>query len=41
MSDAQPSRPHSFPSNGIAEHDGGLYFTLSDIWVATVKGLGK
>ncbi len=41
----EPSRPHSFSSNGIAEHDGWLYFTLSDpqsdIWVATVKGFSK
>ncbi len=41
----EPARPHSFASNGIAEHNGWLYFTLSDpqsdIWVATVKGLTK
>jgi len=41
----EPSRPHSFASNGIAEYGGWLYFTLSDpqsdIWVATVKGLSK
>jgi Tol biopolymer transport system component/tRNA A-37 threonylcarbamoyl transferase component Bud32 len=41
----EPSRPHSIASQGIAEYDGWLYFTLSDfqsdIWVATVKGLRK
>ena len=41
----EPSRPHNFSSNGIAEHAGWLYFTLcdlqSDIWLATVTGLKK
>jgi eukaryotic-like serine/threonine-protein kinase len=41
----EPSRPHSTSSAGIAEHDGWLYFALSDfqadIWVASVKGLKK
>ncbi len=41
----EPSRPHSNASIGIAEHDGWLYFTLSDfqsdVWVATVTGLSK
>ena len=41
----EPGRPHSFSSNGIAEHAGWLYFTLSDlqsdIWLATVTGLKK
>ena len=39
----EPARPHSTASNGIAEHAGWLYFTLSDpqsdIWVVTVTGL--
>ena len=39
----EPSRPHSTATNGIAEYNGWLYFTLSDfqadIWVASVKGL--
>ena len=41
----EPARPHSTASNGIAEHGGWLYFTLSDpesdIWVASVNGLKK
>jgi hypothetical protein len=41
----EPSRPHSAASNGIAEYNGWLYFTLSDfqadVWVASVKGLKK
>ncbi len=41
----EPARPHSFASNGIAEHGGWIYFTLSDfqsdIWVATVDGLKR
>jgi eukaryotic-like serine/threonine-protein kinase len=41
----EPARPHSTASNGIAEHAGWLYFTLSDpqsdIWVAAVSGLKK
>ena len=41
----EPSRPHNFSSNGIAERAGWLYFTLSDlqsdIWLATVTGLKK
>ena len=41
----EPARPHSTASNGIAEYNGWLYFTLSDfqsdIWVATVTGLKK
>jgi hypothetical protein len=39
----EAARPHSNASNGIAEHAGWLYFTLSDlqsdIWVARVTGL--
>jgi hypothetical protein len=39
----EPARPHSTASNGIAEYDGWLYFTLSDfqsdVWVARVEGL--
>ncbi len=39
----EPSRPHAFGAQGIAEYGGWLYFTLSDpesdIWVASVKGL--
>ena len=41
----EPARPHSTASNGIAEYNGWLYFTLSDfqsdIWVAAVTGLKK
>ncbi len=41
----EPSRPHSTSSNGIAEYNGWLYFTLSDfqadVWVASVKGLKR
>ncbi len=41
----ESGRPHSFSSNGIAEHGGWIYFTLSDfqsdIWVATVDGLKR
>ena len=41
----EPGRPHNFSSNGIAEHAGWMYFTLSDlqsdIWLATVTGLRK
>ena len=41
----EPSRPHSTGSLGVAEYNGWLYFTLSDvqadIWVASVKGLRK
>ena len=39
------ARQHSMTSNRVAEHDGWLYFTLtdfqSDVWVATVTGLSK
>ena len=39
----EPARPHSTSSNGIAEYDGWLYFTLSDlqsdVLVASVSGL--
>lgn len=39
----EPARPQSNASNGIAEFNGSLYFTLSDgqsdIWIATVSGL--
>ena len=39
------ARPHSTASNGLAESNGWLYFTLSDfqsdIWVATVSGFTR
>jgi Tol biopolymer transport system component/tRNA A-37 threonylcarbamoyl transferase component Bud32 len=41
----EPARPHSTSSIGIAEYNGLIYFTLSDlesdIWVARVTGLNR
>ena len=41
----EPGRPHSSASNGVAEHDGWNYFTLSDLqsdfWVATVVATAR